>query len=140
MNKKEIAQLLTIASGFDRRQVDPVTVESWYLVSAIREADYEDSLAALLAHVASQTKEYFTVAHVVAATQMSSRQTKELIAADVRSARARGLVPADWLETEPVPDEVRIRLTAIRDHDRQMAREIEALDVGVVPVSEGANQ
>lgn len=126
MNKKEIAQLLTIASGFDRRVVDPVTVESWHLVAAIREADYEDALAALLAHVAAQPKEYFTVAHVVAHTQISSRQTKELIAADVRSARARGLVAMDWSESEPVPDDVRNRLTAIRDHDRQEAREIES--------------
>jgi len=130
MNKKEIAQLLTIASGFDRRQVDAVTVESWHLIPAIRDADYEDALAALLAHVATQTKEYFTVAHVVAHTQISSRQTKELIAADVRSARARGLIPLDWEDTEPVSDEIRNRLAQLRDHDRQVAREIEAAEDG----------
>ena len=126
MNKLEIAQLLTIASGFDRRQVDPVTVESWYLLAEIREADYEDSLAALLAHFASQSKEYFTAAHVVAATQVSSRQTKKLIAADVRSARARHLIPSDWPENEPVSDEIRNRLAQIRDQARQEARELEA--------------
>lgn len=126
MNKVEIAKLLTIASGFDRRQVDQVTVESWWLVEAIREADYEDAVAAVVSHFSTQPKEYLTVAHVVAATQVSSRQTKELIAADVRSARARGLIEHNHPETEPVSDEIRARLAAIRDHDRQVARELEA--------------
>ena len=122
MNKVEIAQLLTVASGFDRRQVDTVTVEAWALVPGIRDADYEDALAALISHVTGpNAKEYLTVNHIVGATQVSSRQTKELVAADVRSARARGLIAKTWPETQPVSDEVRMRLAVARDEARQIA-------------------
>lgn len=128
MNKTEIAQLLTIASGFDRRVVDTVTVESWALVQGIRGADYEDAVAAVVSHFATQPREYLTVAHVVSATQVSSRQTRELIATDVRSARARGLVQFSWPECDPVSDEVRARLAEARDR----AREVALYDVGEV--------
>lgn len=128
MNKVEIAQLLTIASGFDRRQVDTVTVESWALIQAIRDADYEDAVAAVVSHFATQPKEYLTVAHVVSATQVSSRQTRELIAADVRSARGRGLVESSWSETEPVSDEIRARLAEARDHARQVANSLAEIE------------
>lgn len=119
MNKKEIAQLLTVASGFDRRQVDEITVESWALVPGIQQADYQDALAALIAHVTGpEAKEYLTVNHIVSATQLSSRQTRELVAADVRSARARGLVDRDWPENKPVSADVRHKLEVARDEAR----------------------
>jgi hypothetical protein len=122
MNKQQIAQLLTIASGFDKRQVDSVTVEAWALVPGVRDADYDDAVAAVIAHVTGpERKEYLTVGHVVAATQQSSRQTKELIAADVRSAKARRMIGSDWPENRPVTSEVRHRLAVVRDAARENA-------------------
>lgn len=122
MNRQEIAQLLTVASGFDRRTVDKVTVEAWALVPGIQAADYEDAVAAVVAHVTGpERKEYLTVGHVVAATQVAARQTKELVAADVRSARARKLIDMDWPENKPVPKEVRHQLMESRDEAREYA-------------------
>lgn len=137
MNKTEIAKLLTVASGFDRRQVDTVTVEAWALVPGIRDADYEDALAALISHVTGpNAKEYLTVNHIVGATQVSSRQTKELIAADVRSARARGLIAKTWPETQPVTDEVRTTLAVLRDEARNYAA-LHPLDGDYAPIEVG---
>ena len=122
MNRQEVAKVLTIASGFDRRTVDRVTVEAWALVPGIQAADYEDAVAAVVAHqTGPDRKEYLTVGHIVAATQVAARQTKELIAADVRSARARRLVDSGWPETKPVPDEVRHQLMSARDEAREHA-------------------
>ena len=122
MDKIEIGQLLTVQSGFDRRQVDKVTIEAWALVHGIQSADYEDALAALIAHATGpNANEYLTVNHIVSATQVSSRQTKELVASDVRSARARGLVGRDWPEWKPVTAGVRLALEVARDEARVYA-------------------
>ena len=122
MNKAEVAALLTIAGGFDQRKVDDVMIASWSLVPAIQSADFEDAKAAVIAHVTGPNrKEYLTVGHVTDATQVSSRQTKELVASDVRSARARGLVPRDWPEWKPVTAGVRSALEVARDDARVYA-------------------
>jgi hypothetical protein len=123
MNKMEIAALLTIIGGFDNRKVDDNTISSWFLVPGIREADFEDARAAAVAHVTGPLSDvYLMVGHIVAATQVSSRQTKELVAADVRSARARGLVGRDWRESEPVTAEIRAQLALARDESRATAQ------------------
>jgi hypothetical protein len=130
MNKFEIAALLTIIGGFDNRKVDDNTINSWYLVPGIREADFEDAKAAAVAHVTgAQQGEYLMVGHIVAATQVSSRQTRELIAADVRSARARGMVPSNWPESDPVPADVFEQLTRIRAESRAVSQAL-AIEVG----------
>src|SRR5690554_3679670 len=102
MNKTEVAQLLTIISGFDRREVDTITVESWSLSQAIQDADYNDAVAAAVSHYTGKDRlRYLAIGDITDACAVSSRQTKELIAADVRSARARRLVPASWPESTP---------------------------------------
>ena len=122
MNQKEVAELLTIAGGFDQRKVDDVMILSWSMVPAIQSADFEDARAAIIAHVTGPNRrEYLTVGHVTDATQISSRQTKELVASDVRSARARGLVPRDWPEWKPVVAGVRSALEVARDEARVYA-------------------
>ena len=51
----------------------------------------------------------------------SRRLLPREIAADVRSARARGLVPRDWPERDPLPPEVAERLREARAGDQQAA-------------------
>ena len=40
MNKHEIGMLLGLASGFDRRVVDPLTIEAWASVPEFANASY----------------------------------------------------------------------------------------------------
>src|SRR5690606_35991583 len=97
MNKREIAQLLTVASGFDRRVVDELTVEAWASVPELAAAPYDAAVAAVVAHQTSPKRtEYLTVGHIVDALRVNGRSTAAAIEADVRSAKARGLIGRDW--------------------------------------------
>jgi len=121
MNKVDVGKLLTIAAGFDNRKVDQITVESWASVPGIQSASFEDARAAVIAHQTGlAAKEYLTVNHVVSACAVSSRQTAELVAADVRSARARKMIDTDWPETKPVPADVSALLEQVRADAREV--------------------
>lgn len=121
MNKVEVGKLLTIASGFDRFiTVDRVTTEAWSL--ALSAVDFDDAQAVVLEHyVGPSGREALSVRHIIAATALKSRHTRELIEVDVRSAKARGLLPADHPAREPLPGDIARRLTAARENDRAEA-------------------
>lgn len=140
MNKKEIAQLLTVASGFDRRVVDPVTVEAWALVPEFAEADYADAVRAVVAHQTSDKRmEYLTIGHIVDALRVEGRTTQKAIEVDVRSAKARKLIDPSWPATDPLPDDIREALFTLRNGERRAAEERFALDqIEGSPVDVGA--
>lgn len=127
MNKQEIAALLTVASGFDRRVVDAVTVESWALVPEITSASFEAARAIVVDHQTNM-REYMTVAHVVAGLRSGGRQTRHSIEADVRSAKARGLLERAWPASKIVPVDVADALHTLRELERRAASERLALD------------
>jgi hypothetical protein len=122
MNKTEIAQMLTIASGFDRRQVDTVTVEAWALVADIAAMDYQTGVAAVVAHqTGARAGEYLQVHHIVDYAKQSHRDSAPEVEADVRSARARRLVEPTWPVTEPLPAEIASQLLAVRNRENLAA-------------------
>lgn len=133
MNKVEVGQILTLASGFDRFiTVDRVTTEAWFL--ALGGVDYEEAKTATVAHfIGPIAKETFGVRHILNAVADTARNTPEAIAADVRSARARGLVAKDWRERDLLPESVRARLAELRDESRQYSEEPGELRVGGYP-------
>lgn len=103
MNKTEVAKLLTVASGFDRRQVDTITVEAWYLVPEIAAADYTEALQAVIDHqTGSHSGEYLQVHHVVDRLRQAAGHNA-WTGHDVRVAKALGFIAADWPEQEPLP-------------------------------------
>lgn len=122
MNKVEVGQLLTIASGFDRFvTVDRVTTEAWFL--ALAEVDYSEAQAAVVAHFTGpRAKETFSVRHVLEAARITARSTPDAIEADVRSAKARGLLEPTYPAREPLPADVKALLFAARERDRETAR------------------
>lgn len=129
MNKREIAQLLTLASGFDRRDVDEVTIEAWALVPELAAADYTAATAAVVAHqTGPKRSEYLTIGHIVDALRVNGRNTLAAVEADVRSAKARGLIDASWPARQQLPAKVRDTLTALRDGERRASEERLALD------------
>lgn len=129
MNKVEIAKLLTIASGFDRRDVDDVTIEAWALVPEFIAADYNAAVAAVVAHQTGPKRtEYLTIGHIVDALRVDGRSTLAAVEADVRSAKARGLIDSSWPARQPLPDDVRDGLMTLREHERRAADAWLALD------------
>lgn len=132
MNKVEVGQLLTIASGFDRFiTVDRVTTEAWFL--ALEHVDYAEAQAATVAHFTGpQAKETFAVRHILDAVAYSERKSPAQIAADVRSAKGRGLIGKGWPETDLLPEDVRDALFTIRDTERRAAKTRSDLEQSMV--------
>lgn len=128
MNKLEVGQVLTIASGFDRFiAVDRVTTEAWFL--ALSGIDFEEAKAATVAHfVGPIAKETFGVRHILNAVADSGRNTAAAIEADVRSAKARGLIEKSWPARDLLPDDVRDALFTLRDLERRTAANMLELD------------
>lgn len=115
MKKPEVGKLLLLASGFDRRVVDELTVSSWFSVPAIQAANYDDAAQAVIAHQTGPSKDkYLTVGLVCEYITGLNRQSAEAIAADVRSARSRKLIDKEWDERQPLPADVLGKLTQAR--------------------------
>ncbi len=122
MTKAEIAKLLTFASGFDRRVVDTVTVEAWASVPEFANASYESAKAAVVAHQTGVKRgEYLTIGHITDALKIDGRNGQAAIEADVRSAKARGLIDASWPDRQLLPDDIRDALFTLRDTERRAA-------------------
>ncbi|TFC92065.1 MULTISPECIES: hypothetical protein [Cryobacterium] len=130
MNIVQVGQILTIASGFDRFiTVDRVTTSAWHLV--LEQVDFEEAKAATLAHfVGPLAKETFSVRHILASVADSGRNTAAAIEADVRSAKARGLIEKSWPARERLPERAREALFNLREIERRAAAERFALDQG----------
>lgn len=125
MNKFETAQLLTVASGFDRFvRADELTTTAWQMV--LKRVPYKLAEAAVLAHYSGPdaTRQLMPF-HVLSAVEKEARLSKALIEEDVRSAKARGLVPQSWPADELLDEEVRQRLFALR-HEASQWAELEA--------------
>lgn len=128
MNKIEMATALTIAGGFDNRRVDDITVAAWmevlggYDLATVKQAILEHHRDPATRHA------YLTVGHVLDRVERIKRLRSLDVEADVRSAKARGLVSKDWPDRDQLPADVMQRLVEAREADRvQAARyEIEA--------------
>ena len=130
MNKTQVGQILTLASGFDRFiTVDRVTTEAWFL--AIGHLDYNDAKTATVGHFTGPiAKEVFGVRHILNASADSGRSTAAAIEADVRSAKARGLIDRSWPARNLLPGDIRDALFTLREFERRAATERLALDDG----------
>lgn len=125
MIRSEVAQLLTVASGFDRRVVDELTVNAWFTVPEIAGGYYADAVAVVVAHQTGPKRyEYLTVGHVVEGMRGMRRQNAAQVESDVRSAKARGIVPKSWPKREPLSDEAMERLAAARQVEQDEVREL----------------
>lgn len=133
MNKTEVAQLLTVASGFDRRVVDELTVTAWHSAEEIQRANYQDALKVVTTfHTDPSSVGYFDARALVAGLRRLARSSKIDVETDVRSAKARGIIARDWPSHRPLLPEDAERLAAAREADRQQAALVQReLDSGV---------
>jgi hypothetical protein len=102
MNKLQVAQLLTIASGLDTRiTLDDLVVEAW--MEALGTINFEDARAAIITWYQTQDKKIM-VANVrgIIRDRAALRRNPSQIAEDVREAKELGVVPDDWDERQPL--------------------------------------
>lgn len=121
MNKTDAAKVLAVASGFDRRQVDELTATAW--AAALDGYTYSECEKAVIAHHRDPLTRtsYLTVAHVLDRVEAGRRMRTADVEADVRSAKARGILGADWPARKPLTEEDAARLARARERDRQEA-------------------
>lgn len=117
MNDVEAATLLAIAAGFDRRIVTEVTARAWSL--ALEDRSFAECERAVIAHFKDPATrgDYLTVGHILDRLDAEQRLSANAIAADVRSAKARGMVGSDWPAKDKLPDAVMSRLREARERE-----------------------
>lgn len=132
MDKEQVGFLLLFASGLDRFvDVNDVTTDAWLRVLSDYDVTYEQAEKACIDHYTGPDgSRPFTVAHVVAQITANDRTATAAIAADVRSAKARGLIAKSWPERDRLPDGPRAELFRLRELERGAAAERWAIEQG----------
>ena len=118
MNKQEAATLLALAGAFDRWiRVDDLTATAWEF--ALADVPFELARLAVVEHYKGpNAHKAIMPADIITATELAARLTKPQVEADVRSAKARGLIEKGWPDRQLLPEDVRVRLAAAREVDR----------------------
>lgn len=130
MNLTDTAKLLAVASGFDNRNPDKVAVTAWQAV--LSEYTLEECLEAVMGHYRDSTTRhsYLTIAHILDRVEKITR-SREQVAADVRSAKARGLLDAKWSAGAELPPDVAQKLADARRGENALVEGVLAsLDEG----------
>ncbi len=128
MNKQEAAGLLTIAGAFDRWiTVNDATATAW--AYALADVPIDLARVAVLEHYkGADAHKQIMPADIIKAVEREARLTRPQIEADVRSAKARGLVDDSWPVAKLLPEDVRARLAVAREGDRRVLLELGAAD------------
>lgn len=128
MNKLEAAKLLMLASGFDRwMRADDLTSTVWG--KALCDVPYDLAEEAVVAHYSGENAhKQLMPADIIKAVEREARLTRPQVEADVRSAKARGLVDDSWPVAKLLPEDVRARLAVAREGDRRVLLELGAAD------------
>lgn len=126
MNLNDTRQLLAyISAGFDNRNVSEATAVIW--ADMLRDVRLTDAQQAVKAHfLRPAPRPYLDIAALLEGVRQITRANSGDVEADVRSAKARGLIGAEWPKRKPLPDSVQERLTAARQAFREWSAGIEA--------------
>ena len=115
MQASEAAELLAFIAAFDNRKVSKEAAVAWSMTvnREVPQLTLPVAREIVMDHFASQGP-YFTVGALLDEARLRLRLDSRAIAADVRSARARGLVYSDWPTSKALPADVVDRLAAAR--------------------------
>lgn len=106
MDATECGELLIILGAATGREPSAAQAHGWAF--ALNDVPFAVGKEALRAALQSPDSGYVTPQVIRKHAQPLLRR----LAADVRSAKLRGLVAADWPERSPLPDDVAARLAA----------------------------
>lgn len=104
MTPSQVAELLAMASAFDRRTVGDADVMAWHLV--LRDIDHQDAQKALAAHY-SETRDWVMPADI----RQRVRTARNDAARDINAGGGKGLPPEI---PDADPDDVPAYLAALR--------------------------
>lgn len=125
MNLEESKELIGfISAGVDNRALSIATATIW--TDLLRDVTLEDAKAAVRVHVANPQVEYLDVKEILRLVRVGTRQTSEAIEADVRSAKARGMIEDSWPRDRPLPVTVATRLARAREQFAAASAAIES--------------
>ena len=129
MNILEVSQILLLASGFTPFvAVNEVTTQAWHL--ALSGVEYEAAKAATVEHFTGPNAgDNFGVHHIRAIVNRTGRTSVAAIEADVRSAKARGMIGREWPDGKQLPPAMLERLSRARAGEQATARHLAALDI-----------
>lgn len=129
MQLAEVGKLLTIIRSFDNRKLEESTAMAWKMIldREVPDATMAQATEVVMQWFAAQNP-YFEARHLITGLKREMRLDRPQIAADVRSAKARGMVESSWSERDPLPWEVANRLAAVRLRERTEALELGAFD------------
>lgn len=133
MKKSELTELLRFMSTLDNRIVDEDRVEGWFVL--LHDVDKSEAAQVVVDHYKT-TRDYLTPLDILDGIKRLNRRMPKQIEADVRSARARGLIGRDWPETDPLPADVMARLTAARSSDRDTSERLSLAQEGEKTIAE----
>lgn len=109
MTPNEALDLLSTLAIFDRREVNAAVARGW--------AWALDDVPAYLALEAAKRAQDAGVYVDIQAVKRELNAMRPQLESAVRSAKQRGLVPADWPKAKPLPPEIRQRLTDAWRHE-----------------------
>lgn len=135
MQLTEVGKLLAIVKSFDNRKLDESTALAWKMMldREVPTATLDQGTEVVLDWFGKENP-YFEVRHLVTGLKRELRLNRREIAADVRSAKARGIVGKDWSEREPLSWMDANALAAARWRERDELHELEVSDPNVTPL------
>lgn len=136
LNLQEVGKLLTIIASFDNRKLDESTAMAWKMMldREVPDATLAQAQEVVLDWFATENP-YFTVSSLCDGLRREMRRNRQQVAADVRSAKARGLVDKYWPESKPLDWMTANSLAAHRLAERTEALALESGDDSI-PVTE----
>lgn len=135
MTPSEVADLLSLSVELDRyATADKMTKEKVVAWAAVLNAEapgmsFGEAQQCVIRYYGTEG-ESLTVYALIDLWKQGRRLLPHQIAADVRSAKARGLIDPAYSHKLPLPVEVAERLAAARAADRSSAVELSELEAG----------
>lgn len=121
---EQMLELIGLSAELDRyATADKLTIERAVAWSAVVRAKapgmtFEQAQLAIIEFY-GEAGESLTPLALIETWRRMHRLAPAQVAADVRSARSRGLIGAEWSESEPLPPSVAERLRNARESDRE---------------------
>ena len=130
ISRGDAARAVMLAQGFGNYFVgDEAAVLAWYMAFEGRDFTLEQVMRAITKHCMDPAiKETVQPKHIIGALTEGERVKQSEVEADVRSAKARGLIEKSWPSRDRLPDDVRDALFTLRDRERRAAADMRELE------------
>lgn len=125
ISRGDAARAVMLAQGFGNYFVgDEAAALAWHMAFKGRDFTLDQVMQAITDHCMNpDIKETVQPKHIIDALTEGRRDSTKQVEADVRSAKARGLVARDWPTAGVLPPDVQDALQTLREGDRRYAEQ-----------------